>query len=250
MKKVKPILFSTEMVESILSGRKTQTRRRIKYDFNQCHWRFGGFSNGKGKVEDLKYNAYFKSINQEIKHIESPFGRAGDMMYIRETWRPLGFVDEEQQFSIEFKDGTIKLIEINDDNSNYWITIFEGLVSIMDKKGVLVCDDENERYEWDKKHVPWRPSIHMPTEIARTWLEIEDIKIQRLRQINEQDAIAEGIEKINECGWKDYEIPERTVNARKSFFSLWDSIFGNRASFDSPFVWVYTFKIVENPNGA
>lgn len=97
----------------------------------------------------------------------------------------------------------------------------------------------------------WKPSIHMPKAAARIWLEITDIKIERLKDISEEDAIAEGVLKVND-GFKNYMTKPKLIStlscfdkAYYSFLSLWESINGYESSELNPWVWVITFKKVE-----
>lgn len=108
----------------------------------------------------------------------------------------------------------------------------------------------------------WKPSIHMPKAAARIWLEVVSVKVARLKDISEQDAIAEGIETYtDETGrrFKDYTADSRgygdpahdypTVGvAVTSFRTLWDKINGEESWNLNPWVWVVKFKKVENPN--
>jgi hypothetical protein len=97
----------------------------------------------------------------------------------------------------------------------------------------------------------WRPGIHMPRWASRLTLTVLDVRVQRLQDISEEDAIAEGIgsNPVQEGTWIDY--PERTSAAgwsdpRKSFRSLWDSINGRRegASWnDNPWVVALSFCV-------
>lgn len=107
--------------------------------------------------------------------------------------------------------------------------------------------------EYEDCGVKWRPSIHMPAEAARLFLRITDVRVERLNEISEEDAIAEGVGagfQMN-AGWPDYT---RIVNgvceltqdtAALSFQTLWDSVYGNWDS--NPWVWVYTFERIEKP---
>jgi hypothetical protein len=101
----------------------------------------------------------------------------------------------------------------------------------------------------------WKPSIHMPRKACRILLEITDIRIERLQDISEEDAIAEGVESrigFAQMTWyKDYLT--KVLNgdflgfdsAIKSFQSLWDSINGKTYPWESnPWVWVIEFKRV------
>lgn len=102
----------------------------------------------------------------------------------------------------------------------------------------------------DPCDVPWRPSIHMPRAASRITLEVTGVRVERLRDISEADAIAEGIERSGECNWRDYGDPHNDfTSARRSYRSLWDQINGDGAWAANPWVWVVEFKRVEAPRG-
>jgi hypothetical protein len=96
-----------------------------------------------------------------------------------------------------------------------------------------------------------RPSIHMPRWASRITLEITSVRVERLQDINEEDAIAEGIERHysepypEKIWWKSSN--DRDIaygNPRPAFGFLWDSING-KGDFrwdKNPYVWVITFK--------
>jgi hypothetical protein len=94
----------------------------------------------------------------------------------------------------------------------------------------------------------WRPSIFMPRSISRITLEIVDIRVQRLQDISEEYAKAEGVENLGGL-WRDYQL--RTLDhfetARESFRSLWDSINKKRGyPFESnPWIYVISFKRIK-----
>lgn len=98
----------------------------------------------------------------------------------------------------------------------------------------------------------WRPSIHMPRWASRITLEIVSVRIERLQDITEVDAIAEGIER-DAAEFKNYlhehdEFPwlGGVGAAKLSYRSLWDSINGPGSWSDNPWVWVIEFKRVES----
>lgn len=99
----------------------------------------------------------------------------------------------------------------------------------------------------------WGPSIHMPKEAARIFLEVTDIRVERLRDISEEDAIAEGFGKIvNEQyehpGWFVNHLNNHHMfNAVDSFASMWVKLCGKGAWKQNPWVWVYEFKEIEKP---
>jgi len=98
----------------------------------------------------------------------------------------------------------------------------------------------------------WRPAIHMPKHAARIWLEITDVRVERLQDISDEDAIAEGVEtKIAADGhtfYRDYQIDKEEAGyatARDSFLSLWAHINGATSCEANPWVWAVSFRRIE-----
>lgn len=98
-----------------------------------------------------------------------------------------------------------------------------------------------------EEHRRWRPSLHMPKWASRITLEVTAARIQRLYEISEADAIAEGIESRQTAIDTLYRRYDQVVGETKypvhSFSSLWESIYG-KGSFDSRWVWVFEFQRV------
>lgn len=89
----------------------------------------------------------------------------------------------------------------------------------------------------DYENWKWKPSIFMPKEAARIFIKVINVHVQRLQDISESDAIAEGI------------IIEKTpfIEPANAFASLWQSINGKKSWAQNPFVWVYEFERTEKP---
>lgn len=98
------------------------------------------------------------------------------------------------------------------------------------------------------KGLKYKPSIHMPKDYARIWLQVADIRVERLHEISEQDAIAEGIEPVNQAGvivWKRYDdYYQVSTNPVVSFWSLWANIHSEESWNANPWVWVVSFKVL------
>jgi len=99
-------------------------------------------------------------------------------------------------------------------------------------------------------NTPWRwqrhklPSIHMPRGLSRLTLIVTDVRVQRLQDISEQDAIAEGIE-CDSDGWRDYLMPatQCCASAKESYRTLWGAIHADRHPWVSnPWVVAITFR--------
>ena len=107
--------------------------------------------------------------------------------------------------------------------------------------------------------IKWKPSLFMPKEACRIFLEIEDVKVERLQDITEEDAINEGIfdmyrgKGIIGNAYRNYLDKEGGYDsvaddAIHSFQTLWQKINGISSWDDNPFVWVNSFKSIERPS--
>jgi len=240
-KKQSPILFSTQMVEAILNNTKSQTRRIVKQNRRWCE-----------DVDEVDLKSWF-----EKGIIKSPYGEKGDMLWIRETWKMIGHTqDDHTEFHFQYKDGEDRHIDFygDDDRCEYWVKKLDDLCANLLEKGLAEENDEEERYTWNKEDVPWKPSIHMPKEVARIWLKISDIRVERLHDISDVDCVEEGIKhsqgKSGPLCWYDYK--HKSYNAvtgvTSSFKTLWQTVNGPGSWNINPWVWVISFEQIENPN--
>jgi hypothetical protein len=90
-------------------------------------------------------------------------------------------------------------------------------------------------------NITWKPSIHMPKAACRIFLEITNIRVERLKDISEEDAVKEGVEVVK-TGYKDYITEGSISDAYWSFYSLWYKINGRESWSSNPYVWVIEFK--------
>lgn len=116
--------------------------------------------------------------------------------------------------------------------------------------GITLCATDSEG-----KKQRWTPSIHMPRALSRITLEITDIRVERVQDISEEDARAEGIEALDgrfvsadlcdTARWYDMNMED----ARCIYAHLWDTLYAARGLGwgVNPLVWVVTFKRVEEP---
>lgn len=214
-----PILFSTPMVQAILSGRKTQTRRTKGLFLINEEPDIYAYKEPLEQDNNIHVFArMFRGSWVETMHIKCPYGQPGDVLWVRETWNTLTSYVETPDYSV---------------------------ISVRDF--VYKADDDR----FDK----WKPSIFMPKEACRIRLLVEDVRVERLQDITEEDAIAEGIEREGD-GFKAYRkihsgphkgelhpwncIPNG--HARTSYEELWESINGKGSWDKNPWVWVIKFK--------
>lgn len=191
---MKPILFNTEMVQAILDSRKTTTRRIIKVN-NSLE--FMGFKEGKALL------GKGCCIHETIKAPYMP----GDILYVRETWgisNPLGdFAMNNRTAEYVYKAGYSKGERIP-----------------------MVREQE-------KNLGVWKPSIHMPKDVARIFLKVTSARVERLQDITEDGIRAEGITE------------EWPPHAMDKFRKLWDSTTKEYRWETNPWVWVIEFERIE-----
>lgn len=215
--KTKPILFSTEMVQAILEGRKTQTRRVVKnidnnYDYLPKYDCFGFTFLNKSELS--------KPEEEQIAtQIKSPYGNIGDILWVRESFYT---AENYDHFSPS---------------------------QIIDIEAPIYFKADLENFEISRPlhRGKMRPSIHMPKEAARIFLKITNVRVERLHDITGINARKEGVQHLIPK-WKDYLNENDYLHTSyASFKSLWKSINGEESWNSNPWVWVIEFERVEKP---
>ena len=222
--RVLPILFNGDMVRAILDGRKTVTRRPVKYKYSNTEMKIRADKYGTRLVEiqkDVEGETYGKNEDGSTWHklrgyiVPKPPYKQGDILYVRETWDNL---------------------PVNPDGS--------------------YCGYDRYYYRADGDLRPegwqgnWHPSVHMLKYAARIWLKVTDVRVERLEDITDEQAKADGANWKNgkNVGWE--EKMRRTAIDR--FAELWNStikkydleLYGWDAN---PWVWVIEFERCEKP---
>ncbi len=213
----KPILFSGPMVRAILAGQKTQTRRLLMVPWgkrSRCRPFEPWWVEEDGRLFHQDEWGDFEDV--EERHV-SPYGVAGDRLWVRETWRT---------------------------SSNHEACDAAG----MGHRHMGPC------YEFAADLPPskgWRPSIFMPRGVSRIALEVTQIRVQRLQSISEEDAEAEGVEAMDglldepELYRRAKEMGGTATDARVWYAALWDMINGKKAPWSvNPWVWAVSFRTV------
>ena len=92
----------------------------------------------------------------------------------------------------------------------------------------------------------WKPSIHMPRWASRILLEVTDVRVERLKDISEADAVAEGIVPQRGGG---FGLPDTThyhsADPRMSYWALWEAINGSGSVESNPWVWAVSFRRIK-----
>lgn len=230
---IKPILFSGPMVRAILKGRKTQTRRVLleqpeSYETSPGVERlvYPFAIEGEPRLRVATGNGSTGVITTQV----IPYA-PGDLLYVREAHALLPRLAYRGSIGV----GTIDQREHPTDG--YSAAVFrEGF----DRSGPP----------------PWRPSIHMPRWASRLTLRVTEVRIQKLQDISEADAWAEGCKRgdpTDNGGWFPAEEPHPkggTVGwdcARDWFADLWDGLNSARGFGwdENPWVFAYSFEVIQ-----
>jgi hypothetical protein len=233
------------MVRAILDGRKTQTRRVVKpQPATVERWMAGKPAPQKTVISCTVFRNLAGSGWTNCYPFKCPYGQPGDRLWVRETWKANGTGGGPR---ITFKaDGAEEWRKDAPNDSPMWI-----------------ADDDN-----------WRPSIFMPRWASRIALEITEVRAERLNEISDEDAIAEGVffkdygracghwgqwQDAGDCpaapethpqrpgwSWKETRSPFECLGSpRFAYFNLWDSIHGKDSWAANPYVWVIEFRRVK-----
>lgn len=229
---IKPILFNTDMVRAILDGRKTCTRRICK-DANECTVPDIEFYNADKRTYAV-HNFADKKHKEQLSIVERTCPICpGDVLYIRETWtEECGKYYYRADYDSDYLDPCETL------SGGY-------PASCRNHPGCDGCMATSTR-------IYWHPSIHMPKEAARIWLKVTNVRVERLQDMTDDDAEAEGA--IDNRGFihspeNEYD---RIYTAREHFIGIWDRTI-KKSDLDhygwdaNPWVWVIEFERCEKP---
>jgi hypothetical protein len=210
-----PILFSGSMVRAIMAGKKTMTRRIVKNDALSAN-KFAGVDQDKRGDWWVVYDvpSYSGGLNelmleaeQKYEPLRCPYGKAGDRLWVRETFAYYSFAVGRSGHN----------------NPPARLT--------------YAADQELHGYN------AWRPSIFMPRAISRITLEVTNVRVERLQDITPRDCQREGIyaEEPN------IPSPGCDADSDRAWIAAWiegwNKINGKRASWESdPWVWVIWFR--------
>ncbi|HDR2461479.1 TPA: hypothetical protein QCI23_000580 [Enterobacter ludwigii] len=226
--KERGMIFNGEMVRAILDGRKTQTRRPVKFPHID-----------RDAMCELSGNELAGELSAG-NYRNSPHGKPGDHIWVRETWGVVSHeLDEDGRIQPWSPDRPATAIHEMPFGNGY----YSGH-AIYAADGEFTWGDD-DGYEDGRSC--WKPSIHMPRAACRILLEVTGVRVERLNSISQEDAQAEGMELT---GWRPtYSDPDsggEVWTPYDNFAQLWESIYGEESWKANPWVWVIEFKVVPN----
>lgn len=272
---MKSMLFKPELVKAILEGRKTETRRVIKPQPTPC-----SHCGGQGWYEDVEAGHACDGTEQVcsqtcpvpipcqtqcpcvtgFEDLAKPRYQVGDTVYVKERWgylggRSGGTPDINCKSVIYHSDGEKR--DVLFDN-------FEAMANAGPHQNIKHKPDCEQDYEcrWMCDcHSKWwarqerKSPLFMPEWAARLFLQITEVRCERLQGIKPEDCEAEGIEGVTQGSPVRGQPYETYTNGdgleygtpKEAFESLWDSIHNEHTWDSNPHVWVYKFKRIERP---
>jgi hypothetical protein len=267
--KERPIIMSGESVRAILDGRKSMTRRVVKVQPPSIFKHVCG-NDSKNRMLNSKGERVFLFLDQpdmgypfsEVfgtqrfpdDAFKCPYGQVGDRLWVRESWGVVSHAfDENERLCDWIPDRPALPIHDMKFGKGYY-------------NGHIIYEADGD-FEWNagddasiETKSCWKSSMHIPREASRITLEITDIRVERLQDISNEDAMAEGVEFASgweeECGevyctgegWMDYKSLDFGCGTPKeSYITLWNTLNAKRDYpwESNPWVWVVSFKVVE-----
>ena len=208
--KERPIIFSAPIVRAILAGAKTQTRRLVRpQPEDRCPLVRDWGAAFRNYAPHKAYLGNVKMADGSWGRVQYHYGLPGDRLWVRETW-------------------------------GAWPHMMGGV-----QPETLRYRADGE-YQNDRGTWRWRPSIHMPRWASRITLEITDVRLEQLQDISEADAVAEGCKPIRPELVQDGLIARPGRSAVEEFRLVWEEIHGGGSWDANPFVWVATFRRIDN----
>lgn len=226
------------MVRAVLDGSKTQTRRIMKPQPEPTPHRPGDYQwpcnafQSMVSVSDTRAPGAHGMAGDACPH-----GAHGDRLRVRETFFAYGrwetrFSTKKARDEWHFVDMTTEC-----DRTYQFAADSPDLVLAAGRGGALPG--------WHK-----RPAIFMPRAASRILLEIVSVRVERLNDCSEADAIAEGVHKFTDSfmrglpGWEGYPGAFARPDAYTAYYDLWEKINGAGSWDENPWVWAIEFKRV------
>jgi len=233
-----PILYSFPMVEAIIAGRKKKTRRtrglaainktpdiwvpRIFDNIDPARESYGvyHYQNNQGG-QRVGFDVGGDPFEGPSEYVDCPYGKKGDLLWTKETFTILDYWEESEAVQIMYEDGSTRVVKLTQPEWDKFI-------------------------KWQDKYAR-KSSLFMFKSLSRIWQQVEKVKIERVQDINEDEATAEGLQAFDDWSYIPGEAvmqPEEHHSAYSQFMRLWQSLNGPESWTKNPWVWVISFKIL------
>jgi len=213
--KERPINLRRHEVHGIRAGRKTQLRRIVKL---QPRTKADIGHHGMGIP-------FVRNPDLLRRNHSCPYGKPGDRLWCKETWKPGYYHDADHE------DGPK----------------VSAIYQATNTEAVIAAPTYEMAKRWDREfsedgHMPprWRSPIVMPRWASRILLEVTDVRVERVQDISEADAVAEGAERMHED-----DLGQTWLTHRRGFRSMWERTNGPGSWDANPWVWVLGFRRIE-----
>ncbi|MDW9473183.1 hypothetical protein GOA69_12505 [Sinorhizobium meliloti] len=242
----RPILFSGPMVRALLDDRKTQTRRIIKPQPFAS-----GYYDGEVEINVIpekdqwpkafRFNAEAVGGGAILEEEFEPRINAGDRLWVKEN----AAVRHQSWHHVD-GDAHQVCYRADEDEHGRWLGLASCGNGIRRGKAPSVFPRKSHNLDGSLR---WQPSIHMPRWASRLTLIVTDVRVERLQDISEGDAIAEGVERLSNGLWSNYGQREASHEGfafpTNSYRALWNNINGDGAWDANPWVAAYTFSVIK-----
>ena len=217
------------MVRAILDGRKSQTRRKVKLPAKYA-----------AQPTHPTYEAWHGQWQNGF--VACPYGQPGDQLWVRETWMVfdlLGFDHDNPRVVIGYKaSNDVRPSGVSHEDF--------GASNSFPCTPEQWCDWKHQIERAEVEGARWVPSIFMPRWASRITLEVTAVRVERLQDISEEDAIAEGVYHDG-TWWRGgkhlvHGTDKCWPSAVRAYQGLWESINGPVSWDANPWVWVVEFK--------
>ena len=235
--KERPILFSGPMVRALLAGTKTQTRRVVQnphrndagfvlQDYGKGFWPYRSHDGESGCYLDRQKDGDYYSEAP----LRCPYGQPGDRLWVRETWMPDAPRNGEWPDVSFYGCGMSPLSDIPECYRHPWHCLYRAT-------------------HYGCELVGWKPGMHMPRWASRILLEVTEVRVERLQDISDDDAAAEGCpcyvcsRIMDGRSEDDCHCFHKRGDAR-DYRNLWEDINGPESWAANPWVWAVNFKVL------
>ena len=223
-----PIIMDGDSVRAILAGRKTQTRRAIPHKLMQ---------NADLDANDPTYIYFEDAYGDSHRGVTYAPYKKDDLLWVKEAWKLWDWTEDGVPWIRYAADEALRLRDIPDTGDTFWeMETAEKIGNIWAK----LSGRENVIKHGAARDGKWRSPLFMYKHFTRIWLRVTGVRAERLQDITDPDAIAEGMLHNVDPSWEG-----NGAFARGRYQSVWDELNAKRGYpwEDNPWVWVYEFEV-------